>query len=186
ELGILLAGPNGQGVISTSRSMCAQIVAPYPPPGRISIASQSGNLVSAFCNYAVETGIGVAKAISCGNSAQVVLADYLEHLAEDPATGVVLGSLEGVPDGAGFVEALRGLTARKPLVLLKGGAAAAGQRAARSHTGSLATDDRVFDGVCRQHGALRAPSVEEAFEWAATPPAPPPPRPRRRVRLPPP
>ncbi|MEN8184681.1 MAG: acetate--CoA ligase family protein, partial [Myxococcota bacterium] len=70
ELGVLLAGPNGQGVISTAESMCAQIVAPYPPPGRISVASQSGNLVSSFLNYAVQTGVGVAHAISAGNAAQ--------------------------------------------------------------------------------------------------------------------
>jgi acyl-CoA synthetase (NDP forming) len=181
ELGMLVAGPNGQGVISTARSMCAQIVAPYPPAGRISIASQSGNLVSAFLNYSVESGIGVSKAISCGNSAQTTLADYLAYFAEDPETAVVISYLEGVPDGAGFVEALRRLTARKPLVFLKGGAAAAGQRAARSHTGSLATDDRVFDGVCRQLGALRAPTVEDAFEWAATLATQPLPRGRRVV-----
>ena len=51
ELGILLAGPNGQGVVSTPASLCAQIVAPYPPPGRIAVASQSGNFVSSFLNY---------------------------------------------------------------------------------------------------------------------------------------
>jgi acetyltransferase len=180
-LGMLLAGPNGQGVISTPRSMCAQIVAPYPPPGRISIASQSGNLVSAFLNYAVESGIGVSKAISAGNSAQTTLADYLAYFAEDPETAVALAYLEGVPDAERFVAALRRTTARKPLVLVKGGAAAAGQRAARSHTGSLATDDRVFDGVCRQLGALRAPTVEDAFEWAATLATQPLPRGRRVV-----
>ena len=181
ELGMLVAGPNGQGVISTAHSMCAQIVAPYPPPGRISIASQSGNLVSAFMNYAVESGIGVSKAVSCGNSAQTALADYLAYFAEDPETAVALAYLEGVPDGEAFVAAVRRLTARKPLVLLKGGVAAAGQRAARSHTGSLATDDRVFDGVCRQLGALRAPTVEEAFEWAASFATQPLPRGRRVV-----
>jgi acyl-CoA synthetase (NDP forming) len=181
ELGMLVAGPNGQGVISTAHSMCAQIVAPYPPAGKISIASQSGNLVSAFLNYSVESGIGVSKAISCGNSAQTTLADYLAYFAEDPETAVVITYLEGVPDGASLVAALRRLTARKPLVLVKGGAAAAGQRAARSHTGSLATDDRVFDGVCRQLGALRAPTVEDAFEWAATLATQPLPRGRRVV-----
>ena len=56
ELGLLLAGPNGQGVISTPVSMCAQIVAPYPPAGRLSVVSQSGNLLSAFLNYSVQTG----------------------------------------------------------------------------------------------------------------------------------
>jgi acyl-CoA synthetase (NDP forming) len=181
ELGILLIGPNGQGVISTSHSMCAQIVAPYPPAGRISVASQSGNLVSSYLNYAVESGVGISKAVSCGNSAQTTLSDCFDYFAADPETDVVLGYLEGVADGRHLVESLRRLTARKPLVLVKGGAAAAGARAAASHTGSLATDDRVFDGVLRQCGALRAETVEEAYEWAATLATQPLPRGRRVV-----
>jgi len=168
ELGMVIAGPNGQGVISTSAKLCAQIVAPHPPPGRIGVASQSGNLVSSFLNYAVESGVGISKAISCGNSAQTTLSDYLDYFGADPETDVALAYLEGVSDGAHFIDAVRGFTARKPLVFVKGGVAAEGKRAASSHTGSLATDDRVFDGVCRQLGALRAPTVEEAFEWAAT------------------
>ena len=167
ELGMLLVGPNGQGVISTPHSMCAQIVAPYPPPGRISVVSQSGNLVSSYLNYAVESGIGVSKAVSSGNSAQTTLADFLAYFAADPETDVALAYLEGIADGARFIDSVRRLTARKPLVLVKGGAAAEGARAAASHTGSLATDDRVFDGILRQLGGLRAPTVEEAFEWAA-------------------
>jgi acetyltransferase len=55
-----------------------------------------------------------------------------------------------------------------PLVVVKGGASAVGARAAASHTGSLATDDRVFDGACRQAGVVRAPTIEEAYEAAAT------------------
>ena len=66
ELGILLAGPNGQGVVSTPAHLCAQIVAPYPPAGRIAIASQSGNFVSSFENWAVQTGVGVSRAVSAG------------------------------------------------------------------------------------------------------------------------
>jgi acyl-CoA synthetase (NDP forming) len=168
ELGMVVAGPNGQGVISTPESMCAQIVAPHPPPGRISVASQSGNLVSSFLNYACLTGVGVSKAVSAGNSAQLGVADYLEYFAADPETAVALVYLEGVRDGVALRRAMERLTARKPLVLVKGGSAAEGQRAAASHTGSLASDDRVFDGVCRQVGALRAPTVEQAFEWAAS------------------
>jgi len=61
ELGVLVAGPNGQGVISTPSKLCAQIVAPAPPPGRIGVASQSGNFVSSFQNYAVQTGIGISR-----------------------------------------------------------------------------------------------------------------------------
>ena len=92
---MVVAGPNGQGVISTAESMCAQIVAPYPPAGRIGVASQSGNLVSSFLHYACLTGIGVSKAISAGNSAQLGVPDYLEYFAADPETAVALALPRG-------------------------------------------------------------------------------------------
>lgn len=181
ELGMLLIGPNGQGVISTPARMCAQIVAPYPPPGRIGVASQSGNLVSSYMNYAVATGVGVSKAVSLGNSAQTDLADVLEYFAVDPDTDVAVCYVEGIGDGRRFRQAVERLSSRKPLVLVKGGASGQGARAAASHTGALASDDRVFDGIARQLGVLRAPTVEEAFEWAATLASQPLPKGRRTV-----
>jgi acyl-CoA synthetase (NDP forming) len=168
ELGMLVAGPNGQGVVSTPAHLCAQIVAPYPPAGGIAIASQSGNFISSFMNYAVQTGVGVSRAVSAGNAAAVTIPDYLDYYADDAATRVGLAYVEGVPDGRSFFERTRAAAARKPLVLVKGGATAGGQRAAASHTGSLASDDRVFDGMCRQAGLTRAATIEEAFEAAAT------------------
>jgi acetyltransferase len=168
DLGILLAGPNGQGIISTPAHLCAQIVAPNPPPGSIAIASQSGNFVSSFENWAVQTGVGVSRAVSAGNAAAVTVADYLDWYASDPATTVSLAYLEGIADGRALFERLAGVTPRKPVVLVKGGTTAGGQRAAASHTGSLAADDRVFDGMCRQAGITRAATIEEAFEAAAT------------------
>ncbi len=168
ELGMLVAGPNGQGVVSTPAHLCAQIVAPYPPAGRIGIASQSGNFVSSFQNYAVQTGVGVSRAVSAGNAAAVTIPDYLEWYARDAATDVALAYVEGVQDGRAFFERTRAVAAEMPLVLVKGGATAGGQRAAASHTGSLASDDRVFDGMCRQAGITRAATIEAAYEAAAT------------------
>lgn len=168
RLGMVIAGPNGQGVVSTPVNLCAQIVAPYPPAGRIAVASQSGNLVSSFMNYAVATGVGVSRAVSAGNAAMLGVEDYLDYFAQDPETAVSLAYVEGLPDGRRFYETAREVTARQPLVVLKGGSTSGGQRAAASHTGSLATDDRVFDGACRQAGMTRAQSVEEAFDAAAT------------------
>ena len=106
ELGILLAGPNGQGVVSTPARLCAQIVAPYPPAGRIAIASQSGNFVSSFQNWAVQTGVGVSRAVSAGNAAAVTIADYLDYYADDPETAVSLAYVEGVTDGRALYERL--------------------------------------------------------------------------------
>jgi acetyltransferase len=168
DLGLVLAGPNGQGVVSTPVKLCAQIVAPYPPAGRIGIASQSGNFVSSFQNWAVQTGVGVSRAVSAGNAAALTIADYLEWYAHEAATAVSLAYVEGVADGRALFERLAEVARRKPVVLVKGGTTAGGQRAAASHTGSLASDDRVFDGMCRQAGITRAATVEEAFEAAAT------------------
>ncbi|HZM39654.1 MAG TPA: CoA-binding protein [Acidimicrobiales bacterium] len=168
ELGILLAGPNGQGVVSPPARLCAQIVGPYPPAGHIAIASQSGNFVSSFENYAQLTGVGVSRAVSAGNAAAVTVPDYLEYFAEDPQTRVALAYVESVGDGRSFMERLRGAAERKPVVVVKGGATRGGQRAAASHTGALASDDRVFDGAARQAGVSRAESVEQGFEVAAS------------------
>jgi acetyltransferase len=168
SLGMLLIGPNGQGVVSTPARLCAQIVAPYPPAGSIAVASQSGNFVSSFLNWSCATGVGISRAVSAGNAAATSVGDLLEHYAEDPATTVGLAYLEGIQDGRVVADALARAAEAMPVVVLKGGATAGGARAAASHTGSLATDDRTFDGLCRQFGINRASTVEEAFEAAAT------------------
>ena len=168
ELGLLLIGPNGQGVVSTPSSLCAQIVAPYPPAGHVSVVSQSGNLVSSFLNWSCSTGVGIARAVSAGNAAATDVVDVLEFLAVDPATRVSLAYIEGLADGRHVARGLRSAAAAKPLVVLKGGATEGGARAAASHTGSLATDDATFDGLCRQVGITRASGAEDAFDAAAT------------------
>src|SRR4029077_19745696 len=121
ELGLLLAGPNGQGVVSTPAHLCAQIVAPYPPAGHIAIASQSGNFVSSFQNWAVQTGVGVSRAVSAGNAAAVTVADYLDWYADDDASAVSLAYVEGVKDGRVLFERLADVARRKPVGLVQGG-----------------------------------------------------------------
>jgi acyl-CoA synthetase (NDP forming) len=182
DLDMVIIGPNGQGLVSTPSSLCAQIVAPYPPRGHIGVASQSGNFVSSFLNLSRQSGVGVSRAVSVGNAAQVGVLDALEYFAEDPETTVGLVYVEGLPDGRRFYERLAAVTERLPVVVLKGGASSIGARAAASHTGSLATDDKVFDGMCRQAGAVRAATVLEAFDAAASlATQPPPPGPRVAV-----
>lgn len=168
ELGILLAGPNGQGVVSTPVKLCAQIVAPYPPAGSIAVASQSGNFVSSFLNYARQSGVGISRAVSAGNAAALGVADLVEWYGTDSATSVALTYVEGISDGRGLMERLARVAAQKPVVLIKGGATDKGARAAASHTGALAANDAIFDGACRAGGISRASTVEEAFEVAAT------------------
>lgn len=168
ELGILLAGPNGQGVVSTPVKLCAQIVAPYPPAGSIAVASQSGNFVSSFLNYARQSGVGISRAVSAGNAAALGVADLVEWYGTDSATSVALTYVEGISDGRGLMERLARVASQKPVVLIKGGATDKGARAAASHTGALAANDAIFDGACKAGGISRASTVEEAFEIAAT------------------
>ena len=168
ELGILMAGPNGQGVVSTPANLCAQIVAPYPPRGGIGVASQSGNFVSSFMNYARQTGVGISRAVSAGNAAALGVADLVEWYGVDPETKVSLAYVEGISNGRDLMDRLGAVARTKPVVVVKGGATENGARAAASHTGALAANDAVFDGECRAHGIARAATVEEAYETAAT------------------
>ena len=167
SLGMVLAGPNGQGLISSPARLAAQIVAPIPPSGPISVASQSGNLVSAFMNYASNSGVGISRAVSAGNAAMVQVVDYLTWFAGDSHTKAMAAYVEGVGDGRRFAAAIREAAEAKPVVLVKGGTTPGGARAALSHTGALATDDRVFDGMVRQSGAVRADTIEEAYDAVA-------------------
>jgi len=168
DLGILLAGPNGQGVVSTPVNLCAQIVAPNPPSGHIAVASQSGNFVSSFLNYARQSGVGISRAVSAGNAAALSVADLIEWYGSDNETKVALAYVEGITDGQGLMFRLGQVVSKKPVVLVKGGATDKGAKAAASHTGALAANDAIFDGACRAYGLTRASTVEEAFEAAAT------------------
>ncbi|HZQ78880.1 MAG TPA: CoA-binding protein [Acidimicrobiia bacterium] len=168
KLGMVLAGPNGQGLISTPARLCAQIVGPYPVAGTISVASQSGNATSSFMNYANHSGVGIARAVSAGNAAAVTVADYLEWFGADAATGVAFAYLEHSADGRATFEKIRSVTSVKPVVMVKGGVSRAGQQAAASHTGALAGEQRIFTGAMRQAGVCLVPTVEEAFDAAAT------------------
>ena len=165
ELGILFVGPNGQGLVSTPNSMCAQIVAPMPPAGPIGIASQSGGFVSTFGNLARDSGVGVSRAVSVGNSAQVGVADLMEFYVDDPATTVGLAYLEHIdPD---TVARLGALTDRLPVVVMRGGRSPAGVRSVAAHTGSTAGPDTTDDEL-RDAGVTVVATIAEAFRTAAT------------------
>ena len=159
ELDLLLVGPNGQGVVSTPVSMCAQIVAPMPPRGPIAIASQSGGFVSSFGNHARRNGVGISRAVSAGNCAQTGIVDFLEFYADDPETTVALAYVEQALD----LDRLAVVAARLPVVVVQGGRTAPGRRATAVHTGSTPGDADL-----RATGVVVAPTVQHAYEAAAT------------------
>ena len=167
ELGVVLGGPNGQGLVSTPSSLCAQIVAPYPPTGSLSIASQSGNFVSTFLNMAVHSGVGVARAVSAGNSAQTNVAHYLDYFRDDERTATSIAYVESIGNGGQFLESIEAHCLAKPLVLIKGGRTDLGKRAASSHTGAMASDYLTLSAKCEALGASIVDDPEMAFDVAA-------------------
>lgn len=166
--GITLVGPNGEGIACPEVDFYPWMPVYYPKPGRMSFIAQSGNILNMLIGHALESGFGVAKAVSSGNEAHVKTEDYLEYLAGDQATDVIVAYVEGVEDGRRFFEKARAVTARKPVVVLKGGRTASGMRAASSHTGAMAVESDIFESACRQAGIVTAGTIFEAGLGAAS------------------
>jgi len=164
--GVRILGPNCLGLIDTHTPMNASFSRGTPPKGFISFFSQSGALCTAVLDWAIGRNVGFSKFVSLGNKADVSESDILEYLADDPSTRVILGYVESIDDGRRFLRAARNVTPRKPVIVVKAGATAAGARAASSHTGSLAGSDRAYTAAFRQGGVLRAETVEDLFDMA--------------------
>ncbi len=161
--GIRVIGPNCAGIVSTSCNLYATLEV-RPPAGKMALISQSGALGGAVLAWAEEQGVGISKFISYGNRADLDELELLPYLAEDPETLVVALYIESVADGRRFIEAAREFCRHKPLVVVKAGRTASGQRAALSHTGSLAGADAVYDAALKVSGAIRVETVEEMFD----------------------
>jgi acyl-CoA synthetase (NDP forming) len=169
EQDILLLGPNGLGFINAPAR-----VAPYglniAPPliaGSVGVVLQSGALASAVLGFARGHAIGLSLLISMGNEAMITTADVIEYLIEDPATRVIALFLEEIRQPRRFSAlAERAVERGKPLLALKVGRSAAGQRVALAHTGSVAGDDAIVDAALRQFGIIRVRSLEELLGTA--------------------
>ncbi len=167
EAGITVVGPNTMGVFSSSSRLCALGAPVFPRPGGVSFISQSGNLGVQALNAGRRLGIGFARFIGSGNAANTDIPDYLDYLADDPLTRVILIYAEGLKDGRRFLEAARRAALSKPVIALKAGRGELGRRAVRSHSGALAGDIGLFRSACRQAGVIEAESSDELMDLAA-------------------
>lgn len=165
--GIVLVGPNGQGIACPKCKLFPWMPMMYPAAGRIALVSQSGNILNMMVEELYGYGFGVSKVISSGNEADARIEDYLAYLADDADTDVIIAYMEGARDARRFFEQARALTARKPIVILKGGRSQSGVAAAKSHTGAMAVSGDIFEAACRQAGLVRARTIEEAACLAA-------------------
>jgi acetyltransferase len=167
--GMVLCGPNCLGFINAFENVYATFSqyadGEISGAGPIAFVTQSGAFGTAIAALASDRGLGLGYFINTGNQADLDFSELMLSVIEDPRIRVAAGYLEGLEDGAALVRlAQRCQELNKPLVLTKVGRMASGQRAAASHTGSLAVADTVFDAVIRQYGVLRARNEEQMLD----------------------
>jgi len=163
QSGVRLIGPNCAGIMNSANSLMASIEV-RARPGRAAFITQSGAIGGAVLGLADTRGVGFSKFVSYGNRADLGETELLEYLAADPETDVIAVYFESVTDGARLLPVLAAVAEAKPLIAVKAGRTSTGQRAASSHTGSLAGDDAVYAAAFRKAAVVRAAGIEEMLD----------------------
>lgn len=164
--GIEIVGPNVLGILGPANKLNASFASDLPATGDIAMISQSGALCTGMLDWASSNNIGFSKVISMGNKADLDENDFIEALADDPETSVMIGYLESIMEGSRFIQTVRKVARKKPVILLKAGNSSAGAKAASSHTGSLAGATVAYDCAFRIAGVTRARGIEDLFDLA--------------------
>ncbi|GGD31648.1 hypothetical protein GCM10010915_09970 [Microbacterium faecale] len=160
ETGTRIVGPNSLGTHSPRGGM-SFVGGASAPDGTISVASQSGGLSVDMIRRGRSLGLDFRSVVSVGNALDVDPIELAEYYLADPGTTAIGLYLEYLPDGRRFVDLLRRSAGTKPIVVLKGGLTAQGNRAAASHTGAAATDERLWRGLARQFGITLVETMDE-------------------------
>ena len=164
QAGTVLIGPNCMGLYNPRLGVRFSGEQPAGAGGRVGLISQSGTHAINVSLVAAANGILLSKAVSIGNAVVVDVPDYLEYFGRDPETDVIALYVEGAKDGRRFVEVLRQVARRKPVLVWKGGQTAAGARATMSHTASLAAPGHVWGALVRQSGAIAVDTLDELID----------------------
>lgn len=162
KYGIRFVGPNCAGLLNTHYNLCGTLET-TPSKGNVAFISQSGSIGGVFMEWAKAQGLGISKFVSFGNSLDWTAADYLEYLKDDDETDVIALYLEEIKGGRHFMDVMKSVTQKKPVVVIKSGRTKAGSRATMSHTGSMAGEDKVNDIAMKECGAIRVYTIAEMF-----------------------
>lgn len=161
QAGITIGGPNCAGTIhlDPARPFAATFLRDLPPGGGLALISQSGAIAEQVIAEANRHAIPFGTIVSVGNGLHLGIADYLAALGDDPECSAVMLYLESVPDYYAFIDAVRLVTAKKPVVALLGGRTPAGGRAARAHTGGQAMAEAQAKVFCEEAGMIQVTSL---------------------------
>ncbi|MCD0500449.1 acetate--CoA ligase family protein [Achromobacter sp. MY14] len=136
--------------------------------GAVGLVSQSGGILGALLSRAAARGIGLSKLISTSNEVDLDLADFVDALADDPATRVIALYVESIRNPKTFRAAARkAAAAGKPIVAFKIGRSESGAQAAASHTGALAGADAMYDALFDDVGVIRAQTFADLLDIPA-------------------
>ena len=164
--GVRVLGPNIYGYYYTPENLSATFCTPYDVKGGVALSSQSGGIGMAILGFSRSAKMGVSAIVGVGNKADIDEDDLLTFFEHDDNTQLIAMHLEDLKDGRSFAETAKRVSQRKPVVVLKAGRTSQGAKAASSHTGALAGNDKVYDDILRQSGVIRAPGLNDMLEYA--------------------
>jgi succinyl-CoA synthetase alpha subunit len=164
--GIRFVGPNCMGFWSATSNLRAFMIPLAIREGSLAFVTQGGNVGVSVTMSAYSRGVGFHRYVSCGCTADIPVEDYIEYFAGDPEVKVILTYIEGLEDGNRFIEKVRQVTRKKPVVALKPGRTEAAARAISSHSGELAGLSEIYDRAFAKAGVVRVESPEELLDVA--------------------
>jgi len=166
KYGIRLMGPNIYGFYYTHANLCATFCTAYDVKGSAALSSQSGGIGMAIIGFSRSAKMGVSAIVGVGNKADIDEDDLLTFFEQDDNTQIIAQHCEDLKDGRAFAEVAARVSKKKPIVVLKAGRTSAGAKAASSHTGALAGNDKIYEDVFNQCGVIRARSLRDMLEFA--------------------
>ena len=163
---VRLMGPNIYGFYYTPKNLCATFCTAYDVKGKAALSSQSGGIGMAIIGFSRSAKMGVSAIVGLGNKSDIDEDDLLTFFEQDDNTQIIAQHCEDLKDGRSFAEVAKRVSKKKPVVMLKAGRTSMGARAASSHTGALAGNDKIYEDVLRQSGVIRARSLRDLLEFA--------------------
>jgi acetyl coenzyme A synthetase (ADP forming)-like protein len=163
---VRLMGPNIYGFYYTPKNLCATFCTAYDVKGKVALSSQSGGIGMAIIGFSRSARMGVSAIVGLGNKSDIDEDDLLLFFEQDDNTQIIAQHCEDLKDGRAFAEVAQRVSKKKPVVVLKAGRTSMGARAASSHTGALAGNDKIYEDVLRQSGVIRARSLRDLLEFA--------------------
>jgi acyl-CoA synthetase (NDP forming) len=176
KYGVRLMGPNIYGFYYTWKNLCATFCTAYDFKGHAALSSQSGGIGMAIIGFSRSAKMGVSAIVGLGNKSDIDEDDLLTFFEQDDNTQIIAQHCEDLKDGRAFAEVAKRVSKKKPVVVLKAGRTAMGARAASSHTGALAGNDKIYEDVFKQSGVIRARSLRDLLEFARAIPVLPTPK----------